>query len=306
MTALVTGGAGFIGSNLVDALASRGDKVRVLDDLSTGRKENLRPDAPFVRGSVADAAAVAGAMKGVEVVYHLAAVVSVQQCLEDPVTANEVNVTGTARILRAAADAGVRRVVFASSAAVYGDSPVLPKREDLPPEPLSTYAVAKLAGEQLGRSAGRVEFVALRFFNVYGPRQNPKSQYAAAIPIFVDALEAGRPLPVFGDGTQTRDFTFVRDVVAGLLLAADAGGIDGRVFNLATGRSITVSDLGYALGRAAGRPVDFEFKPPRPGEILHSSADVSLAERFLGYRARIPLDEGLAETVKWFRGRRGD
>ncbi len=306
MTALVTGGAGFIGSNLVDALAGRGERVRVLDDLSTGRRQNLAPNVELIHGSVADAAAVAKAVKGVEVIYHLAAVVSVQQCLEEPVAANEVNVVGTSRILQAASASDVRRVVFASSAAVYGDSPVLPKREELPPDPLSSYAVAKLAGEQLGRTVPGVEFVALRFFNVYGPRQNPHSQYAAAIPIFLTALEAGRPLPIFGDGTQTRDFTFVGDVVSGLLLAGDAGGIDGRVFNVAAGRPVTVLDLGYALGRATNHPVEFEFKPPRPGEILHSYGDVSAAERFLGFKSRIPLDEGLAETVKWFRGRRGD
>ncbi|HEY3227445.1 MAG TPA: NAD-dependent epimerase/dehydratase family protein [Planctomycetota bacterium] len=306
MTALVTGGAGFIGSNLVDALAGRGERVRILDDLSTGRRQNLPPNVELLQGSITDAAAVVDAVKGVDVVYHLAAVVSVQQCLEEPVAANEVNVVGTSRILQAAAASDVRRVVFASSAAVYGDSPVLPKREELPPDPLSSYAVAKLAGEQLGRTVPGVEFVALRFFNVYGPRQNPKSQYAAAIPIFLTALEAGRPLPIFGDGTQTRDFTYVGDVVTGLLLAGDAGGIDGRVFNIAAGRAITVSDLAFALGRAAGRPVEFEFRPPRPGEILHSYGDISAAERFLGFQARVPLDEGLAETVKWFRGRRGD
>jgi len=306
VTALVTGGAGFIGSNLVDALLGRGDRVRVLDDFSTGRRQNLPPNIDLIQGSVADAALVARAVQGVEVVYHLAAVVSVQQCLEQPVAANEVNVVGTSRILQAAAAAGARRVVFASSAAVYGDSPVLPKREELPPDPLSSYAVAKLSGEQLGRTVPGVQFVALRFFNVYGPRQNPHSQYAAAIPIFLTALEAGRPLPIFGDGSQTRDFTFVGDVVSGLLLAGDAGGIDGRVFNIAAGRAITVSDLAYALGRAAGRPVEFDFKPPRPGEILHSYGDVGAAERFLGFKARVPLDEGLAETVKWFRGRRGD
>jgi UDP-glucose 4-epimerase len=306
MTALVTGGAGFIGSNLVDALAGRGERVRILDDLSTGRRQNLPPNVELLQGSITDAAAVVDAVKGVDVVYHLAAVVSVQQCLEEPVAANEVNVVGTSRILQAAAASDVRRVVFASSAAVYGDSPVLPKREELPPDPLSSYAVAKLAGEQLGRTVPGVEFVALRFFNVYGPRQNPKSQYAAAIPIFLTALEAGRPLPIFGDGTQTRDFTYVGDVVTGLLLAGDAGGIDGRVFNIAAGRAITVSDLAFALGRAAGRPVEFEFRPPRPGEILHSYGDIGAAERFLGFQARVPLDEGLAETVKWFRGRRGD
>ena len=228
MTALVTGGAGFIGSHLVDALASRGDKVRILDDLSTGRRENLRPDADIIQASVVDRAALDRAMKGVDAVFHLAAVVSVQQCLDDPAGSNEVNVTGTVRVLQAAAAAGVRRVVFASSAAVYGDTPVQPKREDHAPDPLSPYAVAKLAGERLGATVPGVEFVALRFFNVYGPRQAPESPYSAVIPIFLSALEAGRPLPIYGDGAQTRDFTFVGDVVSGLLLAADAPGRHGR------------------------------------------------------------------------------
>lgn len=305
MTSLVTGGSGFIGSHLADALAARGDRVRVIDDLSTGRRENLRPDADFVQASVADRRALDAAMKGVERVFHLAAVVSVQQCLADPAGSNEVNVTGTVRVLQAAAAAGVRRVVFASSAAVYGDTPVQPKREDHPPDPLSPYAVAKLAGERIGATLPGVEFVALRFFNVYGPRQTPDSPYAAVIPIFLRAIEAGRPLPVFGDGTQTRDFTYVNDVVAGLLLAADAPGANGRVYNLATGRAVSVADMAHALGRAAGRPVELDFRPPRSGEILHSTADVEAARRDLHFRARIPLDEGLAEAVRWFRGRRG-
>ncbi len=306
MTALVTGGAGFIGSHLVDALSSRGDRVRVLDDLSTGRRGNLRPDADLIPASVADRAALDRAMKGVDAVFHLAAVVSVQRCLEDPVGTNEVNITGTARVLQAAAAAGVRRVVFASSAAVYGDNPVSPKREDLPPDPLSPYAVAKLAGERLGATVPGIEFVALRFFNVYGPRQDPDSPYSAVIPIFLRALESGRPLPIFGDGTQTRDFIFVNDVVSGLLLAADAPGVHGRVYNLATGRAVSVADMAHALGRAAGRPVELEFKPPRAGEILQSLADVEAARRDLHFRARFPLDEGLAEAVRWFRGRRGE
>jgi UDP-glucose 4-epimerase len=304
VTALVTGGAGFIGSHLVDALAARGDRVRVLDDLSTGKRENLRPDAEFIHGSVVDRAALDRAMKGVDVVFHLAAVVSVQQCLSDPAGSNEVNVTGTARVLQAAAEAKVRRVVFVSSAAVYGDTPVQPKREDHAPDPLSPYAVAKLAGERFGFTLPGVEFVALRFFNVYGPRQAPDSPYSAVIPIFLAALEAGRPLPIFGDGMQTRDFTYVGDVVTGLLLAADAPGRSGRVYNVATGRAVSVADMAHALGRAAGRPVQVELKPPRPGEILESLADVERARSELGFRARIPLDEGLAEAVRWFRNRK--
>ena len=305
MTALVTGGAGFIGSHLVDALVSRGDKVRILDDLSTGRREHLRPDADFTKGSVVDRGALDKLMKGVDTVFHLAAVVSVQQCLNDPAGSNEVNVTGVVRVLQSAAAAGVRRVVFASSAAVYGDTPAPRKREDQAPDPLSPYAVAKLAGERMGLTFPGVEFVALRFFNVYGPRQTPDSPYAAVVPIFLAAIEAGRPLPVFGDGTQTRDFTYVGDVVSGLLLASDAPGRQGRVYNLATGRAVSVADMAHALGRASGRPVQMEFRPPRPGEIVHSLADVEAARSELGFRARIPLDEGLAEAVRWFRKRDG-
>jgi UDP-glucose 4-epimerase len=305
VTALVTGGAGFIGSHLADALASRGDRVRIIDDLSTGRRDNLRPDADFIHASVVDRAALDRAMKGVDAVFHLAAVVSVQECLLNPAGSCEVNITGTVRVLQAAAAAGVRRVVFVSSAAVYGDTPAPAKKETDLPDPLSPYAVAKLTGERLGLGFPGIEFVALRFFNVYGPRQAPDSPYAAAIPIFVSALEAGRPVPVFGDGTQTRDFTSVKDVVTGLLLASETPAAKGGVFNIATGRAVRVADLAHALGRAAGRPVELAFKPPRPGEILHSLADVSAARATLGFQARIPLDEGLAETVRAYRGGRG-
>jgi len=306
VTALVTGGAGFIGSHLVDALLSRGDRVRILDDLSTGRRENLRPDADFIQASVVDRAALDRAVKGVDTVFHLAAVVSVQQCLADPAGSTEVNAMGTVRVAQAAAAARARRVVFVSSAAVYGDTPARLKREDDPPDPLSPYAAAKLAGERLGFSVPGVEFIAVRFFNIYGPRQAADSPYSAVIPIFLNAIEAGRPLPIFGDGTQTRDFTFVGDAVSGLLLAADAPGRHGRSYNIATGRAVSVADMAHALGRAAGRPVQLEFRPPRPGEILHSLADVERARGDLGFRARVPLDEGLAEAVRWFRGRRGE
>lgn len=305
MIALITGGAGFIGSHLADALAARGDRVRILDDLSTGRRENLRPDADFRLGSVTDRAALDSVMRDVNLIFHLAAVVSVQQCLADPAGSTEVNVTGTVRVLQAAAAAGVRRVVFASSAAVYGDTPAPVKKETDAPDPLSPYAVAKLASERLGATCPGVEFTALRFFNVYGPRQAVDSPYAAVVPIFLRALEAGRPLPVFGDGNQTRDFTSVKDIVTGLMLAADAPGAAGKSYNLATGRAVRVVDLAHALGRAAGRPVEIEFKPPRPGEILQSLADVEAARRDLGFKARIPLDEGLAEVVLGSRGSGG-
>lgn len=305
MTALVTGGAGFIGSHLADALAGRNEKVRIFDDLSTGKRANVRPDAELIQASVTDRAALDRAMRGVDSVFHLAAVVSVQQCLSDPAGSTEVNVTGTVRVLQAAAAAGIRRVVFASSAAVYGDTPVQPKREDQPPDPLSPYAVAKLAGERMGAAFPGVEFVSLRFFNVYGPRQAGDSPYSAVIPIFLAALEAGRPLPIFGDGRQTRDFTHVGDIVAGLLLAAEAPGLHGKVYNLATGRAVSVADMAWALGRAAGRPVELDFRPPRPGEILESLADVEAARRDLHFRARVPLEEGLVETVRWFRATPG-
>jgi UDP-glucose 4-epimerase len=295
---LVTGGAGFIGSHLARALLAAGRRVRVLDDLSTGRRANLAEGVEFIEG---EAAATAGrAVEGVEVVYHLAAIPSVPRSVERPLESYRANVTATRAVLDAAARAGVRRLVFASSSSVYGDAATLPKREDLPPNPLSPYAVAKLAGELYVRAAAAhspLETVSLRFFNVYGPRQDPDSPYAAVIPIFLRRLREGRPLPVTGDGAQTRDFTFVGDVVQGIIGAAGATGVSGRVYNLAGGRAITVRELAETLARLAGARVEIEFVPPRPGDIRDSWADVSAARGDLGFEARTSLEDGLRRTL---------
>jgi nucleoside-diphosphate-sugar epimerase len=300
---LVTGGAGFIGSHLVEELIARGRPVRVLDNFSSGKKSNLLPGAEIVEGDLRDPAAVTRSVAGCDTVCHLAALASVPRSIERPEETNAVNVEGTLSLLLAAARAKVRRVVFASSSSVYGETPVLPKHESMVPEPLSPYAVSKLAGEHYGRVATAhfgIEVVSLRFFNVYGPRQDPGSPYAAVIPIFLSALSAGRPLPVFGDGDQTRDFTFVKDVVDGILLAAEAMGAAGRLYNLAGGRPVTVLEMAHVLGRVAGRPVEIEHRPPRAGDIRHSYCDAALAERELGFRAAVDLEEGLRKTWRWF------
>ncbi len=300
---LVTGGAGFIGSHLAWTLADRKHRVRVLDDFSTGRRENLRPDAEVIEGSVTDRAALDRAVAGADTVFHLAALVSVPASVADPRRCHAVNVEGTARLLEAAAAAKVRRVILASSSAVYGDFGDAPAREDQPPRPQSPYAASKLAGEHFARTTAGIESVSLRFFNVYGTRQDPASPYAAVVPIFAAAVEAGRPLPVTGDGDQTRDFVYVADVVSALLLAAEAPGAAGRTYNIGSGRPVSVAGLAHAMGRAAGRPVELEFRPPRPGDIRHSTADVSAAARDLQFRARTPLEEGLAAVIRSLRVR---
>lgn len=300
MTALsvVTGGAGFIGSHLVELLRSQGQQVRIVDNLSTGRRALLPPGVEFLEGDVNDVAE--SAVRGAEVVYHLAALPSVPRSIEWPVESHRATGEGVLAILRAAEKAGVRRVVYASSSSVYGDTPVLPKRETMPPRPLSPYAVAKLSGEYYARWWGtmtRLETVALRFFNVYGPRQDPDSPYAAVIPIFLRLLRAGRPMPVNGDGGQTRDFTFVGDVVRGVVAAGGAPGVSGRVYNLAGGKPISVKEMGEALAQCLGVPAHMEFRPHRPGDIRDSFADVEAARRELGFEARVALGEGLRATV---------
>jgi UDP-glucose 4-epimerase len=291
---VVTGGAGFIGSHLAEALLAAGRRVRVVDDLSTGRRERVPAGAELLEADVNDAADAA--VRGAEVVYHLAALPSVPRSVERPLESHRATARGTMAILEAAARAGVRRVVFASSSSVYGDTPTLPKREDMPPRPLSPYAVAKLAGEMYARAfaaLGRVETVCLRFFNVYGPRQDPDSPYAAVIPTFLRRAREGRPFPVHGDGLQTRDFTFVGDVVRGILAAGRTPGVSGRVYNIAAGRPISVRDLAREVARILGAPDAVEVLPPRPGDIRDSWADVSAARRDLGFAARVSLEEGL-------------
>jgi UDP-glucose 4-epimerase len=291
---VVTGGAGFIGSHLVEELLAQGRKVRVVDDFSTGRRPLVAAGAELLEGDVNVVAAEA--VRDASIVFHLAALPSVPRSVNNPLESHRATAQGTLAVLAAAERAGVKRVVFASSSSVYGDTPLLPNREEMEPLPLSPYAVAKLAGELYARSWAahtRLETVTLRFFNVYGPRQDPDSPYAAVIPIFLESLRSGRPLPIYGDGEQTRDFTFVSDVVRGLVAAGTAAGISGRVYNVAGGHPVSVAALGRAL---AGGSAKFDHRPSRPGDIRDSWADVSAARRDLGFVAAVPLEEGLRQT----------
>ncbi|MGD9782727.1 MAG: SDR family oxidoreductase [Kiritimatiellia bacterium] len=307
---LVTGGAGFIGSNLVRRLAGRGARIRVFDDLSTGRLENLEGlDAAveFVRGDLRDAAAVRDAARGARHVFHVGALASVQASVDDPATTHEINATGTLNVLLAARDAGAERVVFSSSASVYGDSPEMPKREDMLPAPLSSYALSKLAGEHYGRifcGLYGLNFFALRYFNVFGPRQDPASHYAAVIPLFMRAYAAGRQPTIFGDGNQTRDFTFVEDVVSANLACLSAPeSAAGGVYNVAYGDRVSVNDLARQIAALAGQPFAPAYAPARPGDVRESQADSSRARRVLGWKPQHDFAEGLRATYDWFKVR---
>jgi UDP-glucose 4-epimerase len=308
MRILVTGGGGLIGSHLVDRLLAEGHAVRVLDNFSTGRRENLlevQPEIEIVEGDVQSYERAHTAVRGCEVVLHQAALPSVPRSIQDPLTTNAVNVVGTLNVLLAARDSGVRRVVFASSSSVYGLAEELPKHEGLRPEPASPYAVGKLAGESYCRSFSEVyglDTVALRYFNVFGPRQDPLSQYAAVIPRFVSALLAGQRPTIYGDGRQSRDFTYVENVVDATLLAMEAPGAAGQVFNVACGEQVTLSELADQLAELTGSELQPVYEPPRAGEVRHSVADVTLARRVLGYEPRVVLREGLARTVAYFEG----
>jgi len=300
---LVTGGGGFIGSNLVHGLLEQGHSVRVLDNFSTGNRANLddvEADIELVEGELRSYERVHAATRGVEVVFHQGALPSVPRSVQDPLTTNAVNVEGTVNVLLAARDEQVRRVVFASSSSVYGNSGTLPRREDAAPDPISPYAVAKLAAERYCVSASRVyplEAVALRYFNVFGPHQDPHSQYAAVVPKFIAAVAAGEPVPIYGDGKQSRDFTYIANVVEANLLAAEADGVSGAILNVATGRSATVDELADTIGGILGKPVEKEYLPARAGDVRDSWADVSEARRLLGFEPTIGLEEGLRRTV---------
>jgi len=304
---LVTGGAGFIGSNLARALASAGDAVRVLDDFSTGRPENLagvEGQVEVVKADIRDQLQVSRAVAGVEVVYHLAALPSVARSVADPLASHQVNVDGTLNVLLAARDAGARRLVYASSSSVYGDTPVLPKHEEMPVSPRSPYAASKLAGEAYCRGFARVyplETVCLRFFNVFGPRQDPSSQYAAVVPRFVTRMLAGIPAEITGDGRQTRDFTFVANAVEACRLAAAAGpaGV-GEAINVGCSDRISVLDLVDLINDLLGTSIAPVFTAARPGDVRDSQAAVTKADRLLGYRPLVPVRDGLAATIRWF------
>ncbi|MGE3272053.1 MAG: SDR family oxidoreductase [Chloroflexota bacterium] len=303
---LVTGGAGFIGSSLARAVVERGNEVRVLDNFLTGSDENLAdlPDVEVVRGDIRDLDGLRVAMKGVERVLHQAAVPSVARSLKDPLLSNEANITGTLNVLLAARDAGVPRVVFASSSSVYGDTPTLPKVETMTPSPLSPYAVTKLTGEHYLKVFHRLyglETVALRYFNVFGPRQDPTSDYAAVIPLFINKIARGEVPHIHGDGTQSRDFTYIDNVVQANLRAAEAPGVGGEVFNVACGQRYTLLDLVAALNTILGTNVHPTFGPDRPGDVKHSLADISKARQMLGYEPSATFEEGLERTVAWGR-----
>ena len=300
---LVTGGAGFIGSNLVRALLERGNSVRVLDNFATGNRANLaglEDDVEVVEGELRSYERVHNAVRGVELVFHQGALPSVPRSVQDPLTTSAVTIEGTLNVLLAARDENVRRVVYASSSSVYGNSGTLPRTESQQPDPISPYAVAKLAAERYCVSFHRVyglEAVALRYFNVFGPRQDPKSQYAAVVPRFLAAIDAGEQVPIHGDGTQLRDFTYVANVVAANLLAGDAKGAGGTVLNIATGRQASVNELADVIGSVLGKPVEKNYVPVRTGDVRDSWADVSEARRVLGYETAVGLEEGLRLTA---------
>jgi nucleoside-diphosphate-sugar epimerase len=304
---LVTGGAGFIGSHIADRLLGLGHAVRIIDDFSTGRRENvadLEGRVDLVEDDIRDLDAVRRAAEGVDVVFHEAALASVPRSVDDPATSNDVNVRGTLNVLVASRDAGVRKVIYASSSSIYGESPELPKREDLPAAPESPYAVSKLAAEYYCGVFSRLyglNCVALRYFNVFGPRQDPDSQYAAVVPIFVTALLEGRSPVIYGDGEQSRDFTYVDNVVDANMLAAEVEGCSGEVMNAACGSTVTVNELYRRLSKLAGASVDPVYADPRPGDVRHSFADIAKVRNLLGFDPSIDLEEGLVRTLDWFR-----
>lgn len=306
---LVTGGAGFIGSNLVRRLVDEGKDVRVIDDLSTGRLSNLMGllrEIEFIKGDVGDASKTGKALKKVRCVYHIAAIPSVPLSVEQPVETARANVGGTVKLLELAVKSGVKRFVFASSCALYGDSPQLPKREEMAPAPLSPYAASKLSCEyycKVFTLLHPIETVALRFFNVFGPRQDPSSEYAAVVPRFIAKLQRGEPAVIYGDGKQTRDFIYVEDVVNAVVRASSAKGVGGKVMNVACGKRISVLDLAMTIGEVMKVTIKPIFLPPRDGDIRHSYAAIGLAKKLLGFRPRFSLREGLARTIEWFTNR---
>lgn len=306
-TFLVTGGAGFIGSHIAEALVRRGDAVRVLDNLSTGFRSNLEhlgDRVEFVEGDLLDYRLLEELVDGVDCVFHQAALASVPRSVERPLDTHAACATGTLNLLDAARRAGVRRLVYAASSSAYGDQPYSSKREIDLPDPISPYGAAKLAGEYYCRAFQATygfETVAIRYFNVFGPRQDPGSPYSAVIPLFITAILSGRRPVVYGDGYQSRDFTYVANVVHANLLAADAEGVAGRVFNAAGGRSITLLELLGAINDVLGTQVEPEFAPPRPGDIRESMADISMARTVLGYEPQVDFLDGLRRSIDYYR-----
>jgi nucleoside-diphosphate-sugar epimerase len=304
---LVTGGAGFIGSNIAEALVKRGEQVVVLDNLSTGYEKNishLRNDLTFIKGDVRDEGTVRKALAGVDYVLHEAALASVPRSIEDPVLVTDVNVRGTLTVLDEARRAGVKRFVYAASSSAYGDTERLPKVESMTPKPLSPYAASKLMGEYYCAVYAHVygmSTVSLRYFNIFGPRQDPKSQYAAVIPIFVSHLMAGTPPSIFGDGEQSRDFTHVENVIEANILASRCEKARGQTINIACGSRYTLNDLFNQMRSIIGSSIEPRYAESRAGDVKHSHADISAAEELIGYRVAVPFAEGLRRTIAWYR-----
>jgi len=309
MKYIVTGGAGFIGSHIAEGLAQAGHDVVVVDNLFSGKMENIAPlltreNVRFVRGSVTDLPLLKKTFDGADGVFHEGAIASVPRSIADPAATNEANVTGTLNVLVAARDCGVPKVLFASSSSVYGNTPALPKREDMAPHPLSPYAVSKLAGEEYLRVFSEVyglKTVSLRYFNVFGPRQDPLSQYAAVIPNFITRILRHEPPVIYGDGEQTRDFSYVKDVVQANLRAMESGA-EG-VFNVAYCQRITLKELAATIMELTGITVPLRFDPPRPGDVRDSLADITRAKQAFGYSPAYTVKSGLAETIEWYRNR---
>jgi nucleoside-diphosphate-sugar epimerase len=306
---LITGGAGFIGSNIAEYLLRIGKSVRIFDNFSTGKRENVVAGAELMEGDLRMIESVRRVIAGVRYVLHVGAIPSVPRSVEDPVTTNQVNVTGTLNMLVAAREAGVQRVIFSSSSSVYGDTAVLPKREDMPASPLSPYAVQKLTGEyycQIFWQLHGLETVSLRYFNVFGPRQDPQSQYAAVIPRFITAMLTGKSPTIFGDGKQTRDFSHVQNVIEANLAACEAGKEAlGETFNIACGNRISLLDLVATINRITGKDIAPEYSPPRPGDIRDSQADIKKARKLLGWGPSVDFHTGIERVVSWFREQMG-
>lgn len=303
---LVTGGAGFIGSHLAAELVRCGERVRIVDNLSTGKRKNLEASAgaEFVQGDLADPDLARRVVDGVDYVLHQAAIPSVPRSVEDPITSNRSNIDATLNILVAARDAGVKRLVYAGSSSAYGDTPALPKREDMAPRPLSPYALQKLVGEQYCEMFTRLygfPTVTIRYFNVFGPRQDPSSPYSGVISLFISALVDGRRPVIYGDGEQTRDFTYVANVVDGVLRACQAPAAPGETINVATGGRISLNELFRRLKDLTGASVEPVYGEPRPGDVKHSQADISKAQRLLGYLPKVSFEDGLKRTLEWYK-----
>lgn len=306
-TYLITGGAGFIGSNIAKALVAKGEKVKILDNFNTGKKDNIAEfidDVEVIDGDFTNEKTVQSALKQVDVVFHQGAIPSVPKSIQNPIESNHANVSGTLQLLQGAVEAKVSRFIYAASSSAYGDSETLPKHEQLPGNPMSPYAVSKYTGElycKVFYNLYGLETVSLRYFNVFGPRQDPNSKYAAVIPSFIKAMLNDKPPTIFGDGTQSRDFTFIDNVVAANLLAANAPKLQGESVNIGGGASIDLNSLVDEINVLLGKQIQANYGPERPGDVKHSLADIHLAEKLIAYRPTVSFQEGLRQTVEWFK-----